>query len=303
MIGKVYEKLVKKNILKIESFTKIYGETSAVQDLSLEVSEGEIYGFLGPNGAGKTTTIRSTLNFIYPTKGKISVFGMDSVSDSVEIKKNIGYLAGDISLYENMDGLKLFQYLTKLGKSSDWNYIHQLSERFEAVLDRRIGSLSKGNRQKIGLIQAFMHKPKLLILDEPTSGLDPLMKQSFYDLVLDARNSGTTIFVSSHDLTEVQKICDKVSFIKTGKLVASENIKNNMDINLRRYEAEFRSAPDEDIFKGIPNVTDVDRQGTRLTFTITGDVAAALSAVVLYHPVDLREEDTNLEDLFMKYYE
>ena len=202
-----------------------------------------------------------------------------------------------------MDGLKLFQYLTKLGKSSDWNYIHQLSERFEAVLDRRIDSLSKGNRQKIGLIQAFMHKPKLLILDEPTSGLDPLMKQTFYDLVLDARDSGTTIFVSSHDLTEVQKICDKVSFIKSGKLVASENIKNNMDINLRRYEAEFRSAPDENIFKEIPNVTDVDRQGTRLTFTITGDVAAALSAVVQYHPVDLREEDTNLEDLFMKYYE
>ena len=303
MISELYRKLVKKNILKIESFTKLYGDIHAVQNLSLEVNKGEIYGFLGPNGAGKTTTIRSILNFIYPTEGKISVFGLDSRLDSVEIKKNIGYLAGDISLYGNMNGIKLFKYLTKLGKASDWNYIHHLSELFEAVLERKISSLSKGNKQKIGLIQAFMHKPEFLILDEPTSGLDPLMKQSFYDLVLDAKRHGTTVFVSSHDLTEVQKICDKVSFIKAGKLVASENIKNNVAINLRKYEAEFRSAPDENIFEGIPNVTDIERQGTRLIFTVTGDVSAALSAVVSQQPVDLREEDTNLEDLFMKYYE
>mgnify|MGYP006107975159 FL=1 len=303
MIGEISHKLVKKNILKIESFTKLYGDIHAVQNLSLEVDKGEIYGFLGPNGAGKTTTIRSILNFIYPTEGKISVFGMDSRLDSVEIKRNIGYLAGDISLYGNMNGIKLFKYLTKLGKTSDWNYIHHLSEQFEAVLERKISSLSKGNKQKIGLIQAFMHKPEFLILDEPTSGLDPLMKQSFYDLVLDVKSLGTTVFVSSHDLTEVQKICDRVGFIKDGKLIASENIKNNATINLRRYGAEFQAPPDENIFEGIPNVTDIERQGTRLIFTVTGNVSAALSAVVSQQPVDLREEDTNLEDLFMKYYE
>ena len=291
------------NILEIECLTKTYGDIHAVKDLSLKVQGGEIYGFLGPNGAGKTTTIRTILNFIYPTTGKVFVFGMDSVLNSVEIKKNIGYLAGDISLYKDINGINLFKYLTKLGRNSDWAFIDQLAERFGAILDRKIGSLSKGNIQKIGLIQAFMHRPEFIILDEPTSGLDPLMKQSFYDLVLEVKNLGTTIFVSSHDLTEVQKLCDRVGFIKSGRLVATESIKGNVNINLRRYEAEFRNPPDENIFKEISNVTNITRNGSHLAFTVTGDVSEALTAVTTNKPIDLREEDTSLEDLFMKYYE
>ena len=291
------------NILKIEEFTKSYRDVVAVQDLTLEVERGEIYGFLGPNGAGKTTTIRTILNFVSPTSGNISVFGLDSVRDSIKIKKNIGYLAGDISLFENMKGTDALKYLTRLGKKSNWAYINELTERFEAILDRKIGSLSKGNKQKIGLIQAFMHKPDLIILDEPTSGLDPLMKQVFYDLILEIKNSGKTVFISSHDLTEVQKICDRAGFIKDGLLVASENIKNSVDINLRRYTVQFLKPPAENILDGVSGVTEIITKGTQLTFTVRGEVGDAINAISENNPIDLQEEETSLEDLFMKYYE
>ena len=290
-------------ILTIEEFTKSYKDVIAVQDLTLEVERGEIYGFLGPNGAGKTTTIRTILNFVSPTSGNISVFGLDSVRDSIEIKKNIGYLAGDIALFENMKGTDALKYLTRLGKKSDWDYINELTERFEAITDRKIGSLSKGNKQKIGLIQAFMHKPDLIILDEPTSGLDPLMKQVFYDLILEIKNSGKTVFISSHDLTEVQKICDRAGFIKDGLLVASENIKNSVDINLRRYTVQFLKPPAENILDGVSGVMEIITKGTQLTFTVRGEVSAALNAISENNPIDLQEEETSLEDLFMKYYE
>ena len=290
-------------ILTIEEFTKSYKDVIAVQDLTLEVERGEIYGFLGPNGAGKTTTIRTILNFVSPTSGNISVFGLDSVRDSIEIKKNIGYLAGDIALFENMKGTDALKYLTRLGKKSDWDYINELTERFEAITDRKIGALSKGNKQKIGLIQAFMHKPDLIILDEPTSGLDPLMKQVFYDLILEIKNSGKTVFISSHDLTEVQKICDRAGFIKDGLLVASENIKNSVDINLRRYTVQFLKPPAENILDGVSGVTEIITKGTQLTFTVRGEVGAALNAISENNPIDLQEEETSLEDLFMKYYE
>ena len=231
------------------------------------------------------------------------MFGLDSVRDSIEIKKNIGYLAGDIALFENMKGTDALKYLTRLGKKSDWDYINELTERFEAITDRKIGSLSKGNKQKIGLIQAFMHKPDLIILDEPTSGLDPLMKQVFYDLILEIKNSGKTVFISSHDLTEVQKICDRAGFIKDGLLVASENIKNSVDINLRRYTVQFLKPPAENILDGVSGVTEIITKGTQLTFTVRGEVGAALNAISENNPIDLQEEETSLEDLFMKYYE
>tara|TARA_B100000686_G_scaffold26983_1_gene26454 strand:+ start:90 stop:623 length:534 start_codon:yes stop_codon:yes gene_type:complete len=165
--------------IKIERFHKNYGPNPAVEDLTLMVEQGEVFGFLGPNGAGKSTTIRSLLNFLTPSDGKISIFGLDSVKNSVEIKKHIGYLPGDISLYGSMSGLQLIKYLTRLGRNTDWNYVEILASRLQISLDTRIGTLSRGNKQKIGLIQAFMHQPDLLILDEPTSGLDPLMKQFF----------------------------------------------------------------------------------------------------------------------------
>ena len=288
--------------IKIERFHKNYGPNPAVEDLTLMVDQGEVFGFLGPNGAGKSTTIRSLLNFLAPSDGKISIFGLDSVKNSVEIKKHIGYLPGDISLYGSMSGLQLIKYLTKLGRNTDWNYVEILASRLQISLDTRIGTLSRGNKQKIGLIQAFMHQPDLLILDEPTSGLDPLMKQIFFEMVLEMKDMGNTIFISSHDLNEVQTICDKAAFIKSGKLIGIENIKEDFDFSMRRYTATFDQPVNPKEFTNISSVSDIAQSENKLTVTISGNVSEFLSKLSDLHPVDLSEEDTSLEDIFMKYY-
>ena len=206
--------------LILHGLTKRFGRKLAVNNVSLELCEGEVFGFLGPNGAGKSTTIRSVMDFLRPTDGWVELLGGQSLQERTALHDRVGYLAGDIALYENMTGRKLLKFLARIGRKVDWKYVDELAERFEAVLDRPIRQLSKGNRQKIGLIQAFMHRPKLLILDEPTSGLDPLMKQVFYDLVREVSGQGSTVFVSSHDLAEVQKICHRAGFIRDGKLIA-----------------------------------------------------------------------------------
>ena len=289
--------------IKIEGFSKNYGSSAAVKNLTLRVEKGEVFGFLGPNGAGKSTTIKSLLNFLTPSAGEISVFGLDSEKNSVEIKKHIGYLAGDISLYDSMSGLQFIKYLTKLGRNTDWTYVETLAERLQISLEEKIGTLSKGNKQKIGLIQAFMHQPALLILDEPTSGLDPLMKQIFYEMVLEMKQMGNSIFVSSHDLNEVQTICDKAAFIKSGKLIGIENIKEDFDFNIRRYTVTFEQIPDIKEFAGIDSISDITQNENKVTVTVTGDVSKFISNLSTLHPIDLSEEDTSLEDIFMKYYE
>ena len=288
--------------IKIERFHKNYGPNPAVEDLTLMVEKSEVFGFLGPNGAGKSTTIRSLLNFLTPSDGKISIFGLDSVKNSVEIKKHIGYLPGDISLYGSMSGLQLIKYLTRLGRNTDWNYVEILASRLQISLDTRIGTLSRGNKQKIGLIQAFMHQPDLLILDEPTSGLDPLMKQFFFKMVLEMKDMGNTIFISSHDLNEVQTICDKAAFIKSGKLIGIENIKEDFDFSMRRYTATFDQPVNPKEFTNISSVSDIAQNENKLTVTVSGNVSEFLSKLSDLHPVDLSEEDTSLEDIFMKYY-
>jgi ABC-2 type transport system ATP-binding protein len=288
--------------LKLDTLTKSYGKFRGVEDISLELMTGEVFGFLGPNGAGKSTAIRTVLNFIKPSSGSITIFGKDSVVDSVEIKKNIGYLAGDIALYKNMKGYDILKFLTNLGKDTDWNYVDEIAKKLHAPLDRPVHTLSKGNAQKIGLIQAFMHKPDLLVLDEPTSGLDPLMKQVFYDMVSDMKQHGKTIFVSSHDLTEVQKICDRAAFIREGKLIGIEDIKNDRSLNLRRYRAIFESKPDKSAFQTLKDVTEVEVSGNELTVTIKGSVTDFIRELAKHNPIDLDEQETDLEDLFMHYY-
>jgi len=292
-----------KQPLNIKNLTKYYGPDLGVKDISLELKPGEVFGFLGPNGAGKSTTIRTILDFIHPTEGSINVYELDSVVDSVAIKHHVGYLAGDIALYERMTGRQILKHLTALGKETDWKYVDQLVERLDASLDRPIEQLSKGNVQKIGLIQAFMHKPDLLVLDEPTSGLDPLMKQVFYDMVHEMSDAGKTVFVSSHDLTEVQKICDRAAFISSGKLVGTENIADAEGLNLRRYRATFNEAPDITLFEKLEDVKEVEIQNNQLVATITGSVAPFIAELAKHNPTDLDEQETNLEDLFMHYYE
>ena len=289
--------------VEITNFSKTYGTKFAVDRLDLKVEKGEVFGFLGPNGAGKSTTIRSILNFLAPSNGKISIFGLDSVKNSVAIKNHIGYLAGDISLYDSMSGYQLCKYLTGLGKNTNWDYVDELSDRLQISLQEKIGTLSKGNKQKIGLIQAFMHQPKLLILDEPTSGLDPLMKQIFYEMVLEMKHLGNSVFVSSHDLNEVQHICDKAAFIKSGRLIATESIREDFEFSLRRYTVMFPKFPDISEFEKIESVSEITQDENKLTVTVKGDISEFIRTLSNHDPIDLSEEETSLEDLFMKYYE
>lgn len=289
--------------IDITGFSKTYGTKIAVDRLDLQVEKGEVFGFLGPNGAGKSTTIRSILNFLTPSDGEISIFGLDSVRNSVAIKNHIGYLAGDISLYDSMSGYQLFKYLTRLGKNTNWDYVNDLSNRLQVSLQAKIGTLSKGNKQKIGLIQAFMHRPKLLILDEPTSGLDPLMKQVFYEMVLEIKDFGNSVFISSHDLNEVQHICDKAAFIKSGKLIATENIREDFEFSLRKYTITFPKLPAISAFEKIGSVSEVTQDANRLTVTVKGDISEFIKELSAQNPIDLSEEETSLEDIFMKYYE
>lgn len=289
--------------LTIHGLSKSYGNFLAVNDVSLEVQPGEVFGFLGPNGAGKSTVIRTILNFMKPSSGTITAFGLDSVNDEVAIKHRIGYLAGDIALYSNMTGRQVLEYLTSLGKNTDWEYVDQLTQNLRANLDRPIGDLSKGNKQKIGIIQAFMHKPDLLVLDEPTSGLDPLMKQVFYDMVHELQNQGKTFFVSSHDLTEVQKICDRAAFIREGKLIAIENIKNAEGLSLRRFVVTFKDSPNTKPFKALKTTSEVSADETRMRVTINGDINPFIKELSKHTIVDLDEQDIALEDIFMHYYE
>lgn len=229
--------------LMLHGLTKRFGHKLAVDNVSLELREGEVFGFLGPNGAGKSTTIRSVMDFLRPTDGWVELLGGQSVEERTALHDQVGYLAGDIALYETMTGRKLLKFLTRTGRNVDWHYVDELAGRFEAALDRPIRQLSKGNRQKIGLIQAFMHRPKLLILDEPTSGLDPLMKQVFYDLVREVSGQGATVFVSSHDLAEVQKICHRAGFIRDGKLIAIEPIATMKHLATHCYIVTFAKKP------------------------------------------------------------
>ena len=292
-----------KKPLTINTFTKSYGSLIAVDQLSLEINSGEVFGFLGPNGAGKSTTIRTIMNFIAPSAGEIKIFGLDSVRDRVKLKEHVGYLAGDIALYGNMTGHQILNYLANLRKDSDWAYVKDLIRRLDAPMDRSISTLSKGNKQKIGLLQAFMHKPDLLILDEPTSGLDPLMKQVFYDMVLEMKDAGKAAFISSHDLTEVQKICDRAGFIRDGTLIAVENLHDKNAMSYKKYQVRFAKTPAIEELTVSSNIKIVANDNNIITFAVTGNIDSFIKTIAQYEVLDLDEQETSLEDVFMQYYE
>lgn len=289
--------------LKLENFTKRYGTDTGAENISLELARGEVFGFLGPNGAGKTTTIRAIMNFISPTSGSITVLGQDSMENSVGIKSRVGYLAGDIALYEDMNGQQLLDYMYHLGRNWETAYVDRLKGMLDIDLNRPIKNLFKGNKQKIGLLQAFMHKPDLVLLDEPTSGLDPLMQQVFYDLVDEAKNDGRTIFISSHNLQEVQRLCDRAAFIRHGKLIGIESIGNGQELNFRRYIIRFKKAPKQAELEKIEGVSDVSLHKNEARVTVTGALSDFLKEISAYQVQDLGEEETSLEEVFMHYYE
>ena len=265
-----------------------------------------MFGFLGPNGAGKTTTIRVLLDLIRPTEGRALVFGCDSRRESLTIRARSGYLPGELSLYPRLTGRETLRYLANLRGGVDWRYVSELSERLDCDLGRKVADLSSGNKRKVGLIQALMHRPELLILDEPTAGLDPLVQHEFYHLVEEARDAGQTVFLSSHVLPEVQRVCDRVAIIREGELVALEDVAGLTGRAVRELDVVFaRPVPAAD-FAGVPGVTAVTaggEDGTALGLTVTGAMDAVVKKLAEYEVLSLTSRVPDLEDVFLTFYE
>ena len=281
--------------------TKFYGTHRGISGVSLDINEGEVFGLLGPNGAGKTTCIRIFLDFIRPNSGSATVLGMDSRSDSVEIRRNVGYLPGDFITYEKLTAEELLQYFANL-RGGHLRKAKVLAERFDLDLSRKIGELSRGNRQKVGLIQAFMSDPKLLILDEPTTGLDPLLQQEFHTLVLEEAEAGKTLFVSSHVLPEVEVICDRVGIIREGSIVAVEEVATLRKQTVTKIEIEFGQAISKAEFEGVDGVSEVTIKDHHLSCNVTGNVDSLIKLAARYTVVNIQSGHPALEEVFLTYY-
>lgn len=290
------------NIIHTTRLTKSYGKARGVVDLDLEVRRGEVFGYLGPNGAGKTTTIRTLLDFIRPTSGSAAVFGLDSRRDSRTIRRCIGYLPGELSLYEGMTGRDFLRYMANLRGHTAWSQVEALAERLSAPLTQPIRTLSHGNKQKLGLVQAFMHRPQLLILDEPTQGLDPLIQQEFYRMLAEVRAAGRTVFLSSHVLPEVEKTCDRVGIIREGRLVAVEEVASLKAKAFRRLEFRFAAPAPPAAFAELPGVRDVRAENNSLACTVTGSLDAVIKAAARFEVIDLVSQEPSLEEIFLAHY-
>ena len=287
-------------IIHTEGLTKSYGKNRGVIDVSLDVRPGEVFGFLGPNGAGKTTTIRTLLDFIRPNSGVAKVFGMDAHRQSREIRRRIGYLPGDLALYENLKGADMLRYMGNLRGGVEWNDVQQLAERLHSDLSRPIRTLSQGNRQKIGLIQALMHKPELLILDEPTNGLDPLIQQVFYRLISEVEEQ--TVFLSSHNLPEVERVCDRVGIIREGRLIAVEEVSALKSRALRQLEIHFAAPVPESAFANVAGVSDLVVEQNVLRCSVKGTLDAVIKAASKFEVVNVISHEPSLEEIFLAYY-
>jgi len=282
--------------------TKVFGATVAVDRLDLRVERGQVFGFLGPNGAGKTTTIRVLLDLHHPSSGSARLLGLDSRRESVAIHARCGYLPGELELYPRMTGRHLLDWFAGARGGVDAALRDQLVERFEVILDRRIHELSKGNRQKLGLVLAFMHRPELLVLDEPTSGLDPLMQDEFHRLLRETVAEGRTVFLSSHELDEVQRVADRVAIIRAGRLVVTDSVERLRQRAPQTIELRFRTPVAASVFDGLDGVRRVAADGERVTLQVTGELAPLLRVIADHDPVDVVARHADLEELFLTYY-
>jgi ABC-2 type transport system ATP-binding protein len=289
-------------IIRAEGLTKLYGAQTGVLDLGFSVEAGEIFGYLGPNGAGKTTTIRLMLDLIRPTRGRIELFGRDARRESVYVRSRIGYLPGDVRLYERLTGGQLVRYFASLRGLTDLGEAGRLAERFELDLDRPIRALSRGNRQKVGLVQAFMHRPDLLVLDEPTAGLDPLMQQEFYELLRETTGEGRTVFLSSHALAEVQRVAARVGVIREGRLELVESVDALRSRAFTRVEVSFASLPPAGAFAGLAGVHELERRGHVVLFALEGPADPLVKALARFQVVGLDSHEADLEDVFLALY-
>jgi ABC-2 type transport system ATP-binding protein len=289
--------------IETERLTKSYGSARGIEDVTIAVEGGEVFGFLGPNGAGKTTTIRTLLDLLHPTSGSARIFGLDSRRDSVAIRARLGNLPGDFGYGPAASGREVISLLARLRGIAGLGRAEALAERFHADLDRPLGQLSRGNRQKVGLISATFHSPELLILDEPTGGLDPLMQEEFLALVAEERERGCAVFLSSHELDEVERVCDRVGIVRGGRLIAVERIVDLLGKARRKLTVELAEPADVAAeLRALPGVSDVRIAGRRVSLAVGGDIDPVLKALAVHHVTDLEATHPNLEEVFLTYY-
>jgi ABC-2 type transport system ATP-binding protein len=282
-------------IIEIKNLTKYYGKIKGIENVSFSIEKGEIFGFLGPNGAGKTTTIRTLLGFLKPTKGKAFIFGKNVEEDIVKIKEKTGYIPGELALYGDMTAKDLLKYFGKLRRNFDEKKLERLLEIFELPLNRKIKRYSQGMKQKLSIVQAFMHNPELIVMDEPTAGLDPLLKKKFYNFLREEKNKGKTMLISSHILTEVDKISDRVGIIKDGKLVALENIDSLK--NKKGKVVKVKTIGKIEI-SGIK--TKMENGWT--SFVVSKNMDDVIKKLAKYTIKDIEIGELSLEEIFMHYY-
>jgi ABC-2 type transport system ATP-binding protein len=289
-------------VIRLDGLTKYYGKHLGVAGLDLEVRSGEVFGYLGPNGAGKTTTIRMLLDLIRPTRGNATVLGLDAQADSLALRRSIGYIPSDPSLYGNLSGHDFLTYLASIRGGVRWSKVTTLADRLQCDLSRPIGALSRGNKQKLAVIRAFMHEPQILILDEPTSGLDPLMQAEFEKIVREAKREGKTVFLSSHFLPEVEQLADRVGIIRQGRLVAVEEIESLKSRAVRRLEIEFAGTVPNEEFARLDGVSNLQVEGNTLFCDVAGGLDRLIKAAARYTVINLKTHEPNLEEIFLAYY-
>jgi len=290
--------------IRVHGLTKSYGKVRALRGIDLEVKRGEIFGFLGPNGAGKTTTIRCLLDMIRPDGGKASIMGLDPQVEPVAVQTFTGYLPGEMQYYENLTVERQLRFFSDMRDGrAEWNYVRQLAERLDLNLKQPIKNLSKGNKQKVGVIQAFMHRPELLLLDEPTSGLDPLMQQEVLGLLREANTSGTTVFFSSHIMSEVENVAGRVAIIRSGEIVEVAETESLTRHTLNRLTVRFKQPVKTSEFTSLPGVEIISQSGqTSITLQVTGDMEKLAQALGRLPVLDLETERPSLEEVFLTYY-
>ena len=289
------------NAIEIKNLTKVYGKNRGIQDINISVKEGEIYGFIGPNGAGKSTTIKTLLNFIYPTSGEALIFGMDSVKESEKIKEYIGYVSSEVRYYDDVKVKDIIKYAQSFYPKSKKEYVDRICNELELDMNKKMGELSLGNKKKVAIAQSLINNPKLLILDESTNGLDPLMQKKLFNILIEEKEKGNTVFLSSHNLVEVQNLCDRVCVIKEGKIV------DIIEIEKSKTELKLKvTLSSSDITDDIVlNLSDkiLDKNGKLYTFIYSKNIDSLVKELANYKIDELLIEKENLEDAFLNYYE
>ncbi|HKZ75720.1 MAG TPA: ABC transporter ATP-binding protein [Actinomycetota bacterium] len=288
--------------IRTEGLTKSYGRKRGIIDVDLEVRRGEIFGYLGPNGAGKSTTIRLLLDLIRPTHGTASVFGHPAHGSAVKLRREIGYLPGEMALYPRMTGRELFRYFAALRGMRDLTHAEELAERLDTELDRPIKALSHGNKQKVGLVQALMHRPSLVILDEPTTGLDPLVQQEFYRILDEVRADGRTVFLSSHVLAEVERVADRVGIVREGRIAVVSEVEALKRQARRKLEFHFDEPVPVEDFVRLPGVVEAVPDGRVLQLTVEGSVDDIIKLASRYTVLNVLSREQDLEEVFLTYY-